>query len=524
MQMAAKPLPDDVPALKEYVLEQQRRHQLQQQTLSEKIEQQAQFIKQLVDALKLSSQQRFGTSSERYSPDQLALLFNEAETITDSADTDVDTSTDTQTDIQVPAHSRKRTGRKPLPAELPRIEVIHELSATDCQCDVCQKPLQVMSEKVSEQLDIIPATVQVIRHIRKTYHCLVCKDQIKTAPLPEQPIPKSQASPGTLASIVTSKYVDGLPLYRQQQPLKRIGIEIPRNTLANWMIKAGQLVQPLINLMHDQILDYPIVCMDETRLQVLKEAGKSPQSQSYMWVQRGGPPRHPLIVYDYDRGRSQEVPIRLLAGYTGYLQTDGFAGYNKVCSANGLISVGCWAHARRKFKDALTVQGKTKGKARTPLAKQALQRIQLLYAIERQGKKLTDEQRKQLRQDKAVPVLDALHEWLEKNLSRVPRQSALGKALYYLNSQWEKLNVYTTDGRINIDNNLTENAIRPFVIGRKNWLFSDTVAGANAGANLYSLVETAKANQKEPYAYLKKVFTKLPQATTVEEIEALLPF
>lgn len=405
------------------------------------------------------------------------------------------------------------------------MEVVHELDDTACTCDTCQAPLEVIGDKVSEQLDLIPAQVRVLRHVRRTYRCTGCAGKITSAPRPAQPIPKSNASPGTLAYVAISKCADGLPLYRQEQRLKRIGVDLSRSTLATWMVKAGALTQPVINLMRERMPAYPVLAMEETRMQVLKEPGRRPRSQSYLWVQRGGPSDQTILLYDYDPSRSQEVPKRLLGDYSGYLQTDGYSGYDAVCGQNGIAQLGCRAHARRKFDEARQVRPKPKGKARskTTLAEQALQRIQLLYRIERKVKNLSDDERLALRQAQAEPVLKALHEWLTRHRPLVPPQSAMSKAMGYLHKQWGKLIVYVTDGRLRIDNNLTENAIRPFVVGRKNFLFCDSVAGANASANLYSLIETAKANGIEPYAYLKRLFTELPQASTVEDIEALLP-
>ena len=265
--------------------------------------------------------------------------------------------------------------------------------------------------------------------------------------------------------------------------------------------------------------------MDESRYQVLKEEGKSAQSQSYIWVQRGGPPDTPVILYDYDPSRSQSVPMRLLDGFKGYLQTDAYEGYGQVCRENELISVGCMAHARRKFDEALKAQSSVDpNKQKSTLAAQALKQIQALYRIEREIKLLTIDEIKRVRQARSVPLLNELKTWLDTNIIIVPPRSTLGKAMNYLNKQWDKLTVYTTDGRLRIDNNLGENAVRPFVMGRKSWLFSNSVAGANASANLYSLVETAKANGHEPYGYIKQVLTELPAAKTLEDIEALLPF
>lgn len=510
MAAATDNLPDDIEGLKSLVL------QLQQQN-----EQQSHLINQLLEQIRLARHRQFASRSEQLSPDQIQLAFNEAEaTVGD----DASTGNSDDDKLTVSTYRRGKGGRRPLPPELPRVEVIHELSGDACRCDACQAPLEVIGEKVSEQLDLIPAQVRVLKHVRRTYRCADCAGKITTAPRPSQPIPKSNASPGTLAYVAISKYADALPLYRQEQRLKRIGVNLPRATLASWMIRSGALVQPIINLLRERMLSFPILAMDETRLQVLKEPGREAQSKSYLWVQRGGPPDRPIVLYDYDPSRSQSVPKRLLGDYAGFLQVDGYSGYDKVCADNGIVQLGCWAHARRKFDEAIKAQGKRKAaKDKTSLAMQALQRIQRLYQIEKKAKQLSDKERHALRQVQAVPVLDGLHDWLQQHRPLVPPQSALGKAMGYLHSQWDKLVVYTTDGRLRIDNNLTENAIRPFVVGRKNFLFADTVAGANASANLYSLIQTAKANGIEPYAYLKSLFTVLPNAATVEDVEALLP-
>lgn len=318
--------------------------------------------------------------------------------------------------------------------------------------------------------------------------------------------------------------MDGLPLYRQEKKLARIGVQLPRSTLAHWMVKVCELVQLLINLLRDRLLACDIVAMDETRLQVLKEPGKRAESPSYLWVQRGGPPDHPILLYDYDPSRSQRVPIRLLEELSGYLLTDGYEAYGKVCVEYGLTTVGCWAHVRRTFDEAIKAQGLLGPKKReASLAGVALAKIQQLYRIERETKTLYAEERQRIRQERALPLLEDIRCWLDEYLPIVPPRSPLGKAMNHAHKQWSKLTVYVADGRLRIDNNLTENAIRPFVIGRTIFLFCDTVAGASASANLYSLIETAKAHGIEPYAYLRTVFTELLQATSVEEIEALLP-
>jgi transposase len=522
MPIALDQLPDDVDALKSLVADQLvRNEQLQadkqavaqrnEQLTTENQQYKAQVLT-LTEQLNLALARRYAASSEKLSPDQIR-LFDEAEAETQTAAPAEDET------VTVPAHARRKRGRKKLPEALPRVEVIHELPDSERVCPHDGNPLTEIGAVTSEQLDIIPAKIQVIRHIRKQYACR-CGQCIKTAVLPPQPIPKSLASPGLLAHITVSKYQDALPLYRQEAILQRIGVDLPRATLANWMIQAGTLIQPLINLLRDRLLAYDILQMDETPVQVLKEPGKTAQSKSYLWLQRGGPPEQPVVLYDYDPGRGAEVPKRLLAGFTGYLQTDGYDSYNAVVVVNKLTHVGCMAHARRKFSEAVKAQDKKKpgGNAHRGLAL-----IRKLYRVEKQARKLTPEARHEHRQRHARPILDELRSWLDEALPQVPPTSATGKALNYLHNEWDKLIRYLDDGRLEIDNNGAENAIRPFVVGRKNWLFSASVKGVRASANLYSLIETAKANGLEPYAYLRHLFTELPKAETVEVIEALLP-
>ncbi|MGH8627601.1 MAG: IS66 family transposase [Gammaproteobacteria bacterium] len=489
--------------------------------LTREVERQEVHLKLLQEQINLLTAKRFGRSSEKY-PLEQGRLFNEAEVeAVEPLEEDA-----TPTLIQVPAHQRVRGGRKPLPTQLPRIEVIHDLSAEEKFCAHDGEALVAIGAECSEQLDIIPAQVRVIRHVRKKYACPHCQQGIKTAPLPPQPIPKSLASPGLLAHVAVAKYQDALPLYRQERILKRIGVDISRATLATWMIQLGGLVQPLINLLRDRMLTYDLLQMDETTVQVLKEPGKAAQSKSYLWVQRGGPPGQPIILFDYDPSRSQTVPLRLLEGYQGYLQVDGYEGYNAVGSQPQMTLVGCMAHARRKFDEAIKAQGKAhqQDPMKVGNAQHGLHSIRALYRIEREVKDATPEERYRVRREKAKPQLETMRTWLDSVLPTVPPESLTGKALTYLHNQWPKLIRYLEDGRLAIDNNKIENAIRPFVIGRNNWLFCDTVHGAKSSASLYGLIETAKANGHEPYYYLRHVFTELPQATSLADIEALLPF
>lgn len=471
------------------------------------LEQQQSRIRALEELLAALKQRQFGASSEKISADQLA-LFNEA----DQEPIDIAQTDET---ISVPAHQRRATKRISIPAELPREDIIHDLPAEQKICPHDGAPLKQMGFESHEQLDIIPAQIKVLRHLRLKYACPCCEQHIITAPKPAQPIEKSIASPGLLSFVATQKYVDALPLYRQTEIFSRIGIELDRTTLANWMMGCGQLIQPLINLIHDNMLEQHTLHMDETRVQVLNEPGKTAQSQSYMWLLRAT--QQPAVLFHYAPTRSGDIPQHLLGEFSGALMVDGYEGYSEVCTQNHITRLGCWAHARRKFME---VQIKNK----TGKAGQALAWIQQLYRIEHTIKTLSTEEKLTLRQQQAQPIIDKIKTWLEKNIMQVPPQTALGKALHYLHNQWPRLIRYLEHGDYPIDNNPAENAIRPFVIGRKNWLFSASQQGASASANLYSLIETAKANGLEPYAYLKKVFGELPNAKTLGDVEALLPW
>ncbi|MFA9462576.1 IS66 family transposase [Thiohalorhabdus methylotrophus] len=471
----------------------------------------------LQEMLNILRAKQFGPTSEK-AVDQYA-LFDEAE---------VETAEEGPSEaVEVPGHTRTKRGRKPLPDNLPREEIVHDLPDEDKVCAEDGAALERIGEEVAEQLDVIPAKVQVLRHVRPKYACPCCEDTgVHTPAMPPQPIPGSIASPGLLAHVATAKYVDGLPLYRMATILERAGVDLPRATLAHWMVRMGEAVQPLVNLLGDALEAGPVLQMDETPVQVLKERGKKATSQSYMWIQKGGPPGKPAIRFRYAPTRGHEVPKRLLADFHGYLQTDGYSAYGTALAGrDDVVAVGCWAHARRPFDEAIKAHGKKKAK-KAGHARQGLDYIQQLYAIERQARDqgLDAAARYRLRQDQAKPLLDEMRAWLDEALTAVPPKSATGKALHYLAGQWERLVRYLGDGRIPIDNNGAENAIRPFVLGRKNWLFSNSIAGATASANLYSLVETAKANGHEPYAYLRHLFKELPATDSAEAYEALLPW
>lgn len=516
-------LPDDINQLKQQLLlaralleeqeHERKEHHETLQSYQHELRYKDIEIIGLQEKLRLLIHKRFGASAE--GADLNYPLFDEAETeaIEVSADAEADT-------IAVPAHQRKR-GRRALPADLPRVEVIHDLPEDRKICPRDGTSLRCIGEEVSEQLDIVPATIQVLKHIRKKYACPCCEQHMATADLPRQPVPKSIASPGTLAFVAVGKYADALPLYRQQVIFARLGHELPRATLANWMVACGELIQPLINLLNDQLLANPLIHLDETVVQVLNEEDKPATSQSYMWVRAAGPPGQNIILFEYDPSRSKQVPPRLLPEYRGAIMVDGYEGYDHVCQTQTIKRLGCFAHARRKFVEAQRAGGK---KSKSPKAEYALKLIGKLYQLEKTLIDTDTKERYQQRRQHAQPALDKLQTWLQQTLPSVPPQTALGKALHYLHTQWPRLIGYLDHGQYPIDNNRAENAIRPFVVGRKNWLFSNSVSGVKASANVYSLIETAKANGVEPYQYLRHVFTELPKATTVDGIEALLPW
>lgn len=479
----------------------------------------------LEEQLRLANVRTFAPKSEKLSLLAQLDLFNEAEALAGEANEPAPAE-----EIKVPEHTRARGKRKPIDASLRRVRIEHDIPDAQKTCP-CGCTLTRIGEVTSEQFDIIPARAQVLQHVRFKYACRACEGAshdgpaVVTAEMPAQPLPKSNVSPGLAAHIATCKYADGMPLYRLEGILARSRIAISRTTLATSMIRCGDVVTPLINLMHEQQLGYDVLQMDETSVQVLKEDGRAPTAKSYMWVRRGGPPGQTIILFDYAPSRAGAIPMRLLDEYKGYLQSDAYAGYDAPARRDGVIHVGCLDHARRKFVEAVKAQHAIAGHERG-LAPEALLIIRKIYAIEKLARdaKMSAEQRHKLRAEKAKPVWDELRSWLDRNLNATPPQSLTGKAINYLAAEWPKLIRYLGDGRIEPSNVLCENAIRPFVVGRKAWLFSDTPAGAHASARLYSLVETAKAAGIDPFDYLKRVFTALPQATTLADVEALLPW
>ena len=510
MESASLTLPDDIAALKEIIA-----------TLEDRYAKDTGFLR---EQIRLLRSQIFGRKSEKVMDcvaDQVPLFDEVAPTQPEEQDT---------AEITISSHARKKPGRRPLPENLPRVEVIHDLAEEEKTCGCgCMKSR--IGEEVSEQLDIIPARIQVLRHIRYKYACRQCEGieddgpTVAIALAPVQLIPKSIASAGLVAHVLTAKFVDAQPFYRQEGQFKRLGVDISRATMCNWLIKVATSCDPLLELLHRDIRSGPLINVDETTVQVLAEPGRAPTTKSYMWIFRGGDPSRPVLEFQYHRSRCGDVAAVYLRGYRGYVQTDGYVGYDFLDHSPNVVHVGCWAHVRRKFVEVIKAAGKIRSQNKTGIAEEAVARIGRIYAIERSMResKLNAAMVHQERQEKVRPLLDDFHTWLKQQAPQTPPKSLLGKAISYALHQWKRLVRYLDDGRLRPDNNLAENAIRPFVVGRKNWLFSGNPEGAKASAALYSIIETAKANGLEPYWYLRRLFEHLPLAKTEEDYRALLP-
>jgi len=506
-------LPNNISDLRDIIKSQCQELTNKDQELTEKgttIDVQNETIEILKFQLKKALLARFGRKSEKSDDRQLS-LFDEADI--SNAEEDLEQ----EEDITVPGYKRKKTGgRKPLPKNLPREIKIYELNEEEKNC-TCGNCLIKFGEDVYEQLEYIPPEIKVIKNIKYKYVCKNCEGNIKTALMPKQPIPKSIATPSLLAHTIISKFEHHLPLYRQEKIWQSFDIDLPRCTLSNWILKIGILIAPLIEEMIEYIINSNYVQADETPLQVLKEEGKLATSKSYMWVYRTGSPFKEVIVYEYQPNRNGENVTNFLADFIGYLQTDGYAGYNERHSQKQIIAVFCMAHARRYFMDIVKISKKD-GKAKI-----AVNFIKKLYKIEKQIKDLPAEEKQKIRQAKAKPILKRFKKWLEALLPSCPPKGPLAKAVSYALKFWDGLNVYLKNGCIDIDNNKVENKIRPFALGKKNWMFAGNKEGAIAAANIYSLNETAKANGLHTYNYWRYVLTKLPNVKNDEELKKLLP-
>jgi transposase len=455
---------------------------------------------------------RFGPHKERWESDeQCILLFNEAEIEAQKPE-----EAEAQVEVTVGGFKRKRGKRKALPDHLPREIVTVELPENERFSEDGQ-PLKVIGKEISEKFVFEPAQMKVVEYHRCRYG-LDSGDPVKTAPPVPMIIPKGIVTPSLLADIVVKKYADGLPLYRQEEIWKRHDIEMSRSSMGRWVIKGAEACLPVWNALEEMVLTSSYVSCDETRTQVLKEKDRKAESQSWMWVRATPSSKNPIVLFDYDPSRSGDVAKKLLADYKGFLQADGYSGYNPVEKQEGVNRIGCNMHGRRGFYDAN--EGAKSGRG---LAARALKYYHVLYDIEEKAREsgLSWDDRKKVRDEKAVPIWDEMKLWAEKHVKEVPAKSKIGQALNYFIGQYDLLRGYLQHGCLEIDNGFAERAIRKFAIGRNNWLFSDTPEGAHASALFYSFVVTAKINGVNPYKALKTIFERIPTASTADDYEAL---
>ena len=492
-----------------------------QQTIAEKdarIAELEALVKYYEELFRLSQSRQFGASSEKGGiPEQLG-LFDEAENTADPNVPEPEYE-------QITYTRRKRVGkRKDDLSVLPVEVVIHEVPEEERNCPECNDTMHVMGHEIRRELKIVPAQAKIVERQREVCSCRNCEKNndhvpIVKAPMPEPVIKGSLASPSAVAHIMTQKYVMYAPLYRQEKDWERQGVYLSRQTMANWVIRcSADWLKPLYDNMHSKLLAHEVLHADETVVQVLNEPGKEPTTDSYMWLYRtsGDTVRH-IILFEYQPSREGIHPNRFLTGFSGYLHADGYAGYNSLLP--GIIRVGCWVHMRRKFTDALKLIPEEQKPA--SIAQEAIKRIGYLFHLEDQWETLESAKRHELRQKKSKPFAEKLFMWLE-TLMVLPK-SALGRAVNYALEQRQLLmNVYL-DGRLELSNNRIENSVRPFAVGRRNWLFCNTVNGANASAVVYSIIETAKANLLKPFEYLEFLFETMPNVT-YSAIESLLPW
>ena len=474
-------------------------------------------IEDLQAKLQIALFRKYGRSSEKIDPSQIE--FFEVPKVDEESIEEDET-------IIVPAHPRKKKGRKPLDPDLPRKIIIHDIDEADKMCG-CGHELEKIGEEITERLQIIPEKVYVEQHIRFKWACKNCEGSgdeenpvFRIAPSPPTMIPGSIATAGLLAFIFVNKFVDHLPFYRQEKRFERIGVHISRQNMSNWSLKVYKKLKPLEQLLKEEVKTGSYIQMDETPLQVMGEEGRLDTSKSYMWLARGGPPETPIVYYNYQETRKAEFVKDFLDNYAGFLQSDGYKGYDSALKDNkDIIHVGCLAHARRKFFEATKAGGKT-GSANI-----AIKKIADIYRKENDLKNLELEENEFLKRriKEVKPLLDDFKEWLDDKAGKVRPTSDTGKAVFYTRGQWNKLIKYLECAELTPDNNAAERSIKPFVLGRKNWLFSGSPTGANASALLFSLIETAKANNLNPYGYLKWIFEEAPMIKYDNEFEKFLP-
>lgn len=514
-------LPDDPAALKALILEQHNEHQRQlddrerhlQHRDAQLAEQQTTIARLtrenegLAHRMSLLLRRLYGRRSERMHPNQL-LLFGQAMQARDE-------QASQQAESPSPPRSRRKGhGRAPVPEDLPRHRIEHPVAPEELTCPCCGDQRQRIGERITEQLDYTPASLFVLQHVQGKYACSKCEEGgvVTAEKQTPQVIERGLPGPGLVAHVITSKYCDHLPLYRQERILARHGAPISRSTMCGWMKQAARLVRPLHRLMGDRVRQSKRVHTDDTPLPV-QEKGRGRTKTGRLWVYIGDED-HPYTVYDYTPSRSRDGPARWLAGFNGYLQADAFGGYDGIYASGDVIEVACWAHARRKFHDARLSE--------PARSHHALGLIRQMYAIEEQASDMTAEDRLALRQQQTVPLLDELEAWLNEHKDELLPKSPLAMAVNYALNHWPALRRFVDDGDLAIDNNVAERAIRPLAIGRKNYLFAGNDGGGETAAILYSLIASARRHELDPFAYLRDVLARIGD-TPVGELEQFLP-
>ncbi len=516
MDAPGAPLPTDVHSLQSLVGDLQSQLNDLKSVLHNK---ESQLIK-LQEQLNLKQQRLYGKSTEKLSIEQLEWdFFNEAELLESLAKLEQEKK---QADTQVEAHTRRGRQKKPFPKKLRRVKVVHDLPEDQKQCE-CGQTLVHIGDDVSEQLAIVPQIHYVIEHVRRRYGCS-CKQCLKTAPMPPGVLPGTQASAQLIAHIMVSKYLDGLPLYRQEKQAARSKIDLPRAKLARWLIDASQrYLQPVFNLIQEAYWQYDIGHCDETGMQVLKEPGRKPESKSWLWLRRGGPPDKPVILVDYSPSRSGQVAGTLLEQFKGYLICDAYSGYLPVAQDNGLRLVYCNDHARRQFVDIVKSVGKDHD-VKDIIATRAVAWYKPLYALEKKIKQLSAEEKYEQRQQHAVPHWKQFLAWAKQLQCEGVQHNATKEALQYLLNHAVELQRYCDDGRLPMTNIRAEHVAKTIAVARKNFLFAASVTGAKASAMIYSALETAKVNGHHPFEYVTVLLNEAAKAQTVEDYERLLPW
>jgi len=454
---------------------------------------------------------RFGQKAEALSGIQRDLFFEDVDT--DMAEIGAELESAKATPRPTVAVPRApRTGRKPLPDHLPRIEHRHEPQS--CTCGQCGDPLSHIRDDITEQLDVEPAKFFVRRHIRPQYACRACETVVAEA-VPPAVIDGGLAAVGLYIWVVIGKYLDHLPLYRLEQIAARDGVTLSRSTLAQWVGRIGVALQPLADRLAELLRERPVLHADETPVAQL-DPGNGKTKRAYLWAYRSntletGPP---IVVFDYQTSRAGRHAQAFLSGWRGHLMVDDFGGYKQLFT-DGVTELGCFAHARRKFFELNAAQA-------NPLAQEALSRIAALYAIEARAKEMDVAARSHLRQMEALPLLESMHDWLLRTRVTVANGGGTAKAIDYSLRRWAALSRYATDGRLPIDNNPVENTIRPIAIGKKNWLFTGSERAGVRAAAIQSLLATAKLNGLDPAAWLRDTLEKLPTCLN-SQIDSLLP-